>query len=330
MPVTSYQPGSKHILYYKAESGSYPGGNTPPTASSPAVPTGPAWAGWTDGPEVVIQEGSKPIYGLGSDEPQTVIPGGRMVSVNINHRIANIAFLQACMKGSTGFRGMADLCLYTGLSNLDSDGFTRVIRYAKSNSTNFTFSKGSGEELRAQTQMMGLTEYAFATNYTPGNTEFASVGAPLTWHNLLEVNVGSTNIRDIADQISVSINHNLEPKNFRPDYGPDNPWSRTPYALMPRQRSYTVSLRFEDPEARVFVLNKALSAINSYTESAAITLVANNDGSSTEGSYTNGFNLALGVGRIAQATRAGGDPANELMSSIDLIVTSVALTPYTP
>lgn len=330
MSLASYQPGSKSIFYYAAETGTYPAGNAVPTASSPAIPTGAVWGGWTDSPSVSIDEGSKNIYGIGSDEPQTIIPGGRVVSVNVSQRVSNLGLLQKCLKGSGGYRGIADLCLFTGLSNIDSDGFTRVVRFAKSNTVGFTFAKGSAQELIAQTQFMGLTEYASATGLTPTNTDFAAYGAPLTWHNLLEVNIGSVNLRDITDQISFSINHNLEAKNFRPDFGPDNPWSRTAYALMPRQRAYTVSMRFEDPDARAYVLGLARSALNSHTETGAFSLVTSNEGSSTEGDYTNGFTLAASAGRIKGSGTAGGDPANELMSSVDLLVTGVTLTPLAP
>ncbi|BCM89045.1 hypothetical protein IAD21_00888 [Abditibacteriota bacterium] len=324
MPLDSYQPGWEAPLFYAAETAAYPGGVAIPT---PALPSTFVFGGWCDVPEITIDEGSRPIYSVGADDPLTVLPGGRVHRLSVGARIANMGLIGLCFKNGTGFRNLPDVCFLSGSAD-PSDGFGRAFRYGKAESIGFTLAKGSGQELRAQMSFLGLAEQN-ATLPTPSNSDLGAYGVPLTWHNLTQVNFGGVNLRDIADSISFNTSYQLEMKNFRPDFGASNVWSRTPYAIMPIRRSYSLTVNFEDPDARKYALGISRATTNSATATGAISCVATNVGSSTEGAYSNGFTLAAAAGRLGTTTRRGGDTGQELMSSATIQVTGVTFTPLT-
>lgn len=322
MTPVHYRPGSKGIFYYATEAGgaSYPGGAAKPSESL-ALPGSPLWAGWSDVPEVMDDTGAKHIYGLGSRRPQTVIPGGHLFTLNTTTRIANTDLLEKCFIGSGGFEDLADLCLWTGVSGEYSD----AMRYAKCNRTVFSFQSGSAQELTAQMEFWGITEMP-GTILTPTNTQFGAYGTPLTWHNVMEISYGGVDFRDAINSITFTIDNRLERKDFRPDYGPASYWASVPYGLLPGQISYTANINWHSQNAK----RRLMGILASGSETDTLDVVVSNVGSATEGSYSNGFTLSCLPGRIGQATRRGGDPAQELMSGTMLVLMDTEFTPLAP
>ncbi len=314
----AYRGGHEGIFYYGLETADYPSGVSVP---NPAVPASVVWGGWADVPEEVVDDGTKEVYGLGSDDPQVIVPGGRTHTLSVTTRLANKGLLQKCFKGSGGYRNLADLCLVIGHSNVSSAGASRALRFAKCNSGTINFSEGSAQDITAALQFWGLAEESFSVQ-TPTSTDILAYGAPLTWHNVTEVNIGSYNVRDTLSSMSLTWNNNLERKGFRPDHGISSVWARTTYALLPRQKSYGCEMTFHSPD----VAAEVLELMGSATATGAFSIVVTDAGSSIQGNTARTFTFTGGIGRIRTRTRRGGDSAQELMGSISLALKSLALT----
>ncbi|MBW3636355.1 MAG: hypothetical protein KY445_07810 [Armatimonadetes bacterium] len=313
--VENYQPGSLGKFYYNAETAAYPAGSAVP---APAVPVSVVWGGWADVPDENVDDGSREVYSLGSDDPQLVIPGGRIHTLGVTTRLANKPLLQKCIKGSGGFRDLADLCLVTGTSTA---GGSRALRFAKCNTLTIAFQEGSAQDITAAMEFWGLAEEG-GSDLTPTAADILSPGTPLTWHNVTEVNIGPANVRDVISGITLTVNNNLERKGFRPDYGTASPWSRTTYALLPRQKSYRAELSFHTPDVARYVLGLVASG----TATGAFSIVVTDSGSSIQGASARTFTFSAAAGRIATRTRRGGDPAQELTGTVTLILTGVSIT----
>lgn len=318
MAATHYRGGFEANFFFGLETDPYPSGNGLPT---PAIPVSTAWGGWTDVPEETVDDGSKEVYGLGSANPQLIVPGGRTHTLSVTTRLANKVLLENCFSGAIGYRNLADLCLITGYSNVRADGVSRALRYAKCNSGSLSFQEGSGQDLTASLQFMGLAEEPVGAA-TPTAGDLTVYGAPLTWHNVTAIMIGAVNMRDVISSLSLTWNNNLEPKGFRPDYGIADSYARTAYALLPRQRSYGCEMSFHTPDVAAAVLGLARTA----TATGAFSVTVTDAGSSIQNGLARTFTFTASIGRIRSRTRRGGDPASELMGSVSLALTNLALT----
>lgn len=324
MAISNYITGHNAILYWAEETASYPDGVAAPAA--PAFPTPVKFVPWADVPQVTISDGSREIYGLGSTESQGTTSGGRDIDLSGSVRIAdnNIeGFLRKCFytPTQTGFGHVPDLCLVTGISNVDATGDSRALRFAKCNGGSIAFNNGSAADITAQLNFMALAE-EIGSPLTPSNADRLGSGQPLNWHHVTQVMVNGVNVRNELQGCNLTWNHNLERKTYRPDYGPASVWSRTTTALLPRAKQYRASLQFHSPDAAAYILG--LTGTGTLTSSFSI--VVSDAGTDIQGTTARTFTFTGGAGRIATRGRNGGDPANELMSSVDIILNSVRLT----
>lgn len=317
MPASSFRSGHEANFYYAPESAAYPSGNAVP---APAMPGAVVWGGWATIPDVDTDDGTKEVFGLGSPQAQTIIPGGRAHAMSVTTRVGNKALLQKCLRGSGGFRDLADLCLVTGYSDIHGDGVSLALRYAKCASLVLAMQEGSAQEITAQMQFQGLAE-EIGSVLSPTNADLLAQGVPLTWHNITQINIGGVNVRDVCAGVTLSVTHTLERKNFRPDYGP-SPWSRTSYALLPHRTTYSAELNFHTPD----VAREVLGLVGSDTYTDGFGIVATTAGSTTEGTGAVTLNVAASAGRVKTRKRRGGDDSQELMGTVSLALIGLAIS----
>lgn len=321
MGIEDFKTGHLAHLYYALETASYPSGVADPGVV--ALPSLVKFVPWADVPQVTINDGSREIYGIGDTEAQGTTSGGRDIDISGSVRIASKEFLQNCFYSPTqpGFGHVPDMLLVTGTSDNDGDGDSRAERFSKCNTGSIAFNNGSAADITAQLTFMALSE-ELGSPLTPTTADKLSQGQPLNWHHVREVNVNGVNVRNELQGCTLTWNHNLERKTYRIDYGPASQWSRTTTALLPRAKQYRASLQFHSPDAAAYVLGLAGTA----TLTNGFSIVVSDAGTDIQGTTARVFTFTGGAGRIATRGRNGGDPANELMSSVDVILKSVRLT----
>lgn len=321
MPVSDFISGHSAIFYYSPETSNYPDGVADPGELD--FPSQVKFVPWADVPQVTINDGSREVYGIGDTEAQGTTSGGRDIDISGSVRIASKEFLQLCFFNPTqiGFGHVPDLCLVTGTTDIDGTGDSRAMRFAKCNSGSIAFNNGTAADITAQLGFMALAE-ELGSPLTPSTADKLGSGQPLNWHHVRQVNVNGVNVRNELQGCTLTWNHNLERKTYRIDYGPASVWSRCTTALLPRQKQYRATLQFHSPDAAAYILGLMGSA----TLTNGFSIVVSDAGTDIQGSSARTFTFTGGAGRIATRSRNGGDPANELMSSVDIILKSVRLT----
>ena len=314
----AYRAGHEANFYFAAETAAYPSGVAAP---NPALPGSVVWGGWATIPEVTEDEGTKEIYGLGDIEAQTIIPGARTCDFGVTTRLGNKALLQKCFLGGGGYRDLPDLCLVAGNSDIRGDGSSQAARFAKCASVSIQMSNGSAQEITAQTQFQALTSVPAAA-MEPTAAELLAQGVPLTWHNVMEINVAGTNVRDVCTGVTLNVQYTLARELWRPDYGPENPWSRTAFAIVPKRVSYSASLQFQTPD----VAREVLGLLGSATYTDGFNVLATTAGSSTEGNAAVSANFSAAAGRIKDRKRNGGEPDSILSGMVNLTLIKLGVS----
>ena len=314
----AFHGGHEAVFYYASETAAYPSGNAVP---NPALPAAVVHGGRVDVPDSTHDDGSKEIWSLGSIEAQTIIPGGVTHQMTVSSKLSNKALLQKCFLGNGGFRDLADLCLITGASDVRGDGSSDAMRFAKCASLSISAQKGSAQEITAQMQFQGLAVEPGAP-LSPTSAELLAQPVPMSWHNLMEVNVAGVNIRDVISSITLTVQHQLVLQSFRPDYGPASPWSRTGYALIPVKTSYSASITCDTPA----VARDVMGLLGSETFTGAFDMVCSTAGSSVAGSAPFGMNFNAGAGRIKNRKRNGGSQETPLSGQVELALIGLGLS----
>lgn len=203
------------------------------TDTLPAIPSSPVTIGYVNVPQVTTRRNAKKGYGIGSPYALYDAKGTRIYAIDIDMRIASKEFLQKMLRGSGGYKNLADLAFYHGISDINGEGQTFVHRFVKCNNFQFSFQEGSAQELQATGSFLGLAEQN-GSAMAPTEAQLKAPGAPFYWSNVLSVNIQGTQFRDRLMGISITGNHNLEPKGHRVDLGDNNPLSLTHIGLRPR------------------------------------------------------------------------------------------------
>jgi hypothetical protein len=228
--------GYEAVLAYQTEDTSlnsynYTGTQAAPTL--PAAPSDPIFIGYANVPGVKTERGNKKGYGIGSPFAVYNGKGTRRYEVTIDAPLTGTAFLGHCLRGATGYKGLSDLCLFVGAGDEWNDGAVRAIRMAKCNTFTLAMNEGSAQEIRLQTTFMGLHEQA-GPLLTPTSGDLVSAGAPYFWNTVMTVDTaGGIHLRDVLSSVSISGNHNLKPRGFRPGTDESNPMHLAHYSLVP-------------------------------------------------------------------------------------------------
>lgn len=241
----TYVPAHDFVLMYKQETGTITesaDGDTP--AALPALPTSPALVGFVDPADIVADDGNKKGFASGSPYALYDAKGARVYSLAADVRLASMAFVQKCMRGSGGPYGLAEMALYYGTSNHSSNGVTTVQRFAVCDQLGIVLSQGGAQEIIASAAFQAIAEQP-GIAVTPTLSELRAVGPNLFWHNVLTCMINGINYRNSITGASFTLNHGLtRDPVVRPDWGDDEPLSRTSYTLMPHHNVVTGEITF--------------------------------------------------------------------------------------
>lgn len=222
----SYIPGHDSVALYADELATIVSSGTPQalvdtfTLLSLAKP-----------PSVRRVEGNRIGYAAGTRIGQHKLKGSRLYEIGLSAHLSDFDFLDKCLTPS-------GIAFKYGASG----GTQHVVRGVACNTVEISAQRGDGE-IAMSAQLLGLIHQYGQTAYTWDSGDATAV--PYTWHNITEINIGTTNYRAFAMSLQLSVNHNLEPKNTRPDVGDDNVISRTPYALMPHLKNVSGTIVFD-------------------------------------------------------------------------------------
>lgn len=243
-----YHGADEAVLLWKPESGSGLNISTMPTFGSgsaliSSAPSSPVTLGYVNAPAIKHTRSNGKGYSIGTPYAVYDKKGTIIHTMDLDFRIASVGLLPYLLRGSGGYKNLADLCFYYGVDNTNGDGFYRALRYAKCNSFQMTFQEGSAQELQGTANFMALYDHA-ATVTPPSESDIKEAGAPLFWDNVISVTVGAGSIafRDRIMSLQISGNNRIEAKGHGRDFGDDDPRSRSHLALRPSTFEGTANL----------------------------------------------------------------------------------------
>jgi hypothetical protein len=228
----SFSSGYEAVLGYGVEASTATGygisGTTVPSIPGTITPIGYATV-----PTKQTQRNSKKGFGLSSPYALYNGKGTRLYTINSEIVIPNGTLLNKLLPGSGGYKNLADLCIVTGNSNINSDGYSHAHRFCKCNTGNLVLQEGSAMELKAQVSWMGLLEQD-GTTLNPTYSDLIAPGAPYFWDCLNSFTIGGNAYRDVLASLNINWNNNVRPRGFRGRLASYNSTlSYTHYALNP-------------------------------------------------------------------------------------------------
>jgi hypothetical protein len=236
---------SSHLLYcgFALESGNITeSGDGYAAATLPAAPTTFALCGYMAGPQRDRGLNNSLGYSIGSPFAAYRKRGSRNPTLSIT--LKGLGALSLLEKANRTSNKLPWLCFYVGVPGV----WTEAYRFCKINSISFSAkesSKGEAAEIEVTLAIEATAVVPLSSPLSPSlSTLRAELGAPLFWHDVRTFTVASAsgtalNLRRAISGFSAEINHNLERKNERNDFGDDEPLSNTNYDLL--EHNITVS-----------------------------------------------------------------------------------------
>lgn len=222
-----------------------PDGVTP--ATLPPVPSSPVVLGYTNLPSIARGLGNSKGFALGLQGAAYNKYGPQQPSMGIEIRPGNVSILSKLLPDPiTGI--LPWLCLYLVVKGQ----YTDVLRFCKPASLGFNFGGGGqgGGELSISTTFQG-TAYQRMAPLTVAPNLIRALGTPMMWHDVRQFSIGSDSYRRALMSLTANLDMGLERKNERPDWGPNNPLSRTCYDMLEHHKTVTgeISLHERLPES---------------------------------------------------------------------------------
>ncbi len=303
--MSFYIPGHSAILAYALEVGSITesaDGTAP--ATLPAIPGSPILIGYTNVPEATRDLGNAKGFAIGSPFPLYNKRGVYKPSVSFEMRLGSIPLLQRCLRNSSN--DLDQICLYVGVAGQPC----KVYRFAKCGEFSLNLQEGDSQELTASTRFEAITTQVGPT-LSPTLNQLKAPGVPLHWHDVRQFNIpvaGTlTDFRRTFMGCRATINHNIERKAPRPNWGDAEPLSRTSSELLPHfnTASGDMTLHKELPEA---LFNAAADS----QDWGNIVIPISDGPGLVSGGTTKIFNLTMQNVLPQVATQAGVDASAQM------------------
>lgn len=194
--------------------------------------------GYTSPNSVNIAEGTKMGYAAGRRPASYSARGSRNPTLDAELRIGSMGFIRDfCLKNDDT---LPYIDFFYGVSAQWARGFYR----AKCSRASLNFQEGEAQEVTASASFEG-TAVASVSPVTLGY-DYEQFGAALLWTDVRVFSVNGIAMRDKIISASVEIDHQLERKGIRPDFGDNVPGSRTSYALLPHHFAVSGQLQLHD------------------------------------------------------------------------------------
>jgi hypothetical protein len=235
-----FNPAHDAIVYFAPEAGFINDNVLPVTI--PVEPQNPEILGYTDLPETSRGLNNAKGFAVGMQGAAYNKRGRREPSITINIRPGNVAALAYLFPDGPSFLTSNGKIPYLCLSVRVKGSHTDVYRYCKPASVAFNFSGGDGQggELTIAVTFQATTfERIEGAPDFPAPSAVRALGVPLMWHDVRSFKVGNTQLRRALMSLSVTLDMGLERKNERPNWGDDNPLSKTSYELLEHHKTVT-------------------------------------------------------------------------------------------
>jgi len=298
----NFAGGEQAVLYYEAETNA--GGYPHSTSTLPAATGTPLLAGYFKPANRTHNDNNSKGFSGGSPFSTYDKKGRREYGLRADIIVGNIALLQKCLRGSGGYKNLADLALYAGASNEYSDGYMDVLREAKCSQLVLNLQEDA--EVIGQAEFWAMCMQS-ATNASPTNSAIKTAGGDaLFWYDMSAWNIGSTNFRNVISGANLTLNHNLKRIGQRPNGGDNSVLSRCCWAIRPGKVMGTGSFTLKD-RLPASLFNSGADSTNWGNITALI------------GTAGKTFNLTFTNARYQQEERQGGDVDGELLSSVNFV-----------
>jgi len=233
----SYFPGHNYFLRFAESSGNSVNESTGALMASTAIAAADD-IGYTSPNSVTHNEGTKIGYAAGRRTGSYAARGNRVHTLTAELKLGSLDFIKDnCVQMNDA---LPWLDLYYGVSNQ----WSRGLYSARCSKVSLNFQEGEAQELTASATFEAIASAEAPTIITA--YDYQEFGPALLWTDVRQFSVNGTAIRDKVTSLSVDIDHQLERKGMRPDFGDNVPGSRTSYSLLPHHAAVTGSLALHD------------------------------------------------------------------------------------
>lgn len=234
-----FNPAHDAVVIFAAETGSINDTTIPPTL--PATPGSPAVLGYTDLPETSRGLNNSKGFAIGLQGAAYNKRGRREPSITVNIRPGNVEALAYLFPDGPTFATSTGRMPYLSLSVLVKGGYTDVYRFCKPSSLAFNFGggEGGGELTIAVTFQATSFQRVEGAPTFPAPATIRSLSTPLMWHDVRSFLVNGQQLRRSLMSLSANLDMGLERKNERPNWGDNNPLSKTSYELLEHSKTVT-------------------------------------------------------------------------------------------
>jgi hypothetical protein len=235
----SYEPGISALIAYKSGSGpsavvtETTDGDTAATLG--AIQSGPTIIGYTNDPDILQDLGNDVGFSGGSYIAAYTKRGMPKPQVTVRLIPGAIALFQKAFRASGALP-------YVDIYYAKNGAASKVIRCCKVNSGGVNINIAEASELVIDMQFWGIATQTAGPVLTATPSTVAAFGTPLFAHNVQRFLIGATDYRPYLGQLQIQFNHNLRRAGQRPDWGDDEPLSRTAYDLIEQTSQYNANL----------------------------------------------------------------------------------------
>jgi hypothetical protein len=314
-----FNPAHDAIVYFAPEVGDIKDDVTPSTV--PRLPDDLMLLGYTDLPETSRGLNNAKGFAIGMQGAAYNKRGRREPSITINIRPGNVAALAYLFPDGPNFARSTGKLPYLCLWVRVKDSHTDLYRYCKPASVAFNFSGGDGQggELTIAVTFQATTfERVEGVPDFPVPATVRTLGTPLMWHDVRSFTVGNTELRRALMSLSVTLDIGLERKNERPNWGDDNPLSKTSYALLEHHKTVTGEMALH--ERLDSTLFDAAAKSQDWQD---IELYC----SAVPAGGTKGFTLKLSGPLPTNESMQGGESSKEIDFTIPFAADDIVFTP---
>lgn len=284
-------------------------------AALPAVPSSPTLLGYIDPADIMRNENTKQGWGAGSPDAAYTVLGARTFTLNVNVRVGDTALLKEAFENNYTY------AVFYGKTNENSDGWANVLRFAKITSVALSI-QANTEEAQEITVAIGFECLAWQTGQSAVTVSLSDLqtagGDVLTWQNVLQVLIGSTDYRIGTTGLTLNKSTTLQRKPARPDWGDNSDLSRTSYGLYAQKNTVTGELTFnQNIEPALF------TAATCATKWDTITVNCDNTNACNDTPKT--MNLTVTGARPVSHTQNGGDLDSMASFAVPFVASAVAV-----
>lgn len=239
---------SSHRLFcgFAAEAGTITEGDGSTPASFSANPPGSfKLCGWMNAPQTDRGLNNSLGYSIGGPEAAYRKRGARNPTLSITLRGGGALDLLTYANRDSASE-LPWLCFFVGVPG----EWTEVYRFCKIGNIGISANEspqGEAAEIEITLQIEATAVVALSVALNPSlATLRAALGAPLFWHDVRTFSLNGTGMRKAISSFNVQVNHNLERKNERNDWGDNNPLSNTNYELLEHNLNVSGEIALHD------------------------------------------------------------------------------------